>query len=45
MDDIKSVGIGFPSAVDDKNGIVVYTANINLNNAPVVSELKKYIDI
>lgn len=44
MDEIKSVGIGFPSAVDDKNGIVVYTANINLNNAPVVVELKKYID-
>ncbi len=44
MDDIKSVGIGFPSAVDDKNGVVVYTANINLNNAPVVAELKKYID-
>lgn len=44
MNDVKSIGIGFPSAVDDKNGIVVYTANINLNNAPVVSELKKYID-
>ncbi len=44
MDEVKSIGIGFPSAVDDKKGIVVYTANINLNNAPVVSELKKYID-
>ncbi len=44
MDDIKSIGIGFPSAVDDKNGIVVYTANINLSNAPVVKELKKYTD-
>ncbi len=44
MDDIKSVGIGFPSAVDDKNGVVVYTANINLSNAPVVEELKKYIN-
>jgi len=44
MDSIKSVGIGFPSAVDEKEGVVVYTANINLNNAPVVEELKKYID-
>ena len=44
MDDVKSIGIGFPSAVDDKKGIVIYTANINLNNAPVVEELKKYID-
>lgn len=44
MDDIKSIGIGFPSAVDDKKGEVVYTANINLSNAPVVAELKKYID-
>ena len=38
------MGIGFPSSVDDKNGVVIYTANINLNNAPVVEELKKYID-
>ena len=44
MDEVESVGIGFPSAVDEKNGVVVYTANINLNNAPVVQELKKYID-
>ena len=43
-DDIKSIGIGFPSSVDDKNGVVVYTANINLSNAPVVEELKKYIN-
>jgi len=44
MDDVKSIGIGFPSSVDDKNGVVVYTANINLNNAPVVEELQKYIN-
>lgn len=44
MDEIESLGIGFPSAVDEKKGVVVYTANINLNNAPVVHELKKYID-
>lgn len=44
LDEIKSIGIGFPSSVDDKKGVVVYTANINLNNAPVVEELKKYID-
>lgn len=44
VDEISSVGIGFPSSVDDKNGVVIYTANINLNNAPVVEELKKYID-
>lgn len=44
MEQIESVGIGFPSAVDEKNGMVVYTANINLNNAPVVDELKKHID-
>ncbi len=44
IDDVESVGIGFPSAVDEKKGMVIYTANINLNNAPVVHELKKYID-
>ena len=44
LDDIKSIGIGFPSSVDDKNGVVIYTANINLNNAPVTEELQKYIN-
>lgn len=44
LDNVKSIGIGFPSAVDEKNGVVLYTANINLNNAPVVSEFKKHID-
>ena len=44
LNDVKSIGIGFPSSVDEKTGVVIYTANINLNNAPVTDELKKYID-
>jgi len=44
QNNIKSIGIGFPSSVDAKTGTVIYTANINLNNAPVKEELKKYIN-
>lgn len=44
MDSIKSVGIGCPGSIDDKNGIVLYSNNLEFNRAPVCDELKKYID-
>lgn len=40
ISDIDGIGIGCPSAVDDKNGIVVQTANLKMNNF----EIKKYIN-
>ncbi|MBE7049263.1 MAG: ROK family protein [Ruminococcaceae bacterium] len=43
-DDIKSIGIGCPGSIDDKNGIVYYSNNIVMENAPVVDEMKKHID-
>jgi len=43
-DDIKSIGMGCPGTIDAKNGMVVYANNINLTNAPLCEELKKYID-
>lgn len=44
LDEIKSVGIGCPGSIDDKNGVVIYSNNLNFRNVPLCSELKKYID-
>lgn len=44
LDDISSIGMGCPGSVDDKNGIVTYANNINLKNAPLCLEVKKYIN-
>jgi len=44
LDDIKAVGIGCPGSVDDKNGVVYYSNNIVMENAPICDEMKKYID-
>ena len=44
MDDVKSVGMGIPGTIDSENGVVLYTNNIDLKNAPIVSEFKKFID-
>ncbi len=44
LDDIKSIGIGCPGSIDDKNGVVYYSNNIVMKNAPFCAEMKKYID-
>ena len=43
--EIKAIGIGCPGSIDDKNGVVLYANNLNLHNAPLSDELKKYFDI
>ena len=43
-DDISSIGIGVPGASDTDRGIIITCDNINLDNAPVAAEIKKYID-
>jgi len=40
IEDISSVGVGTPGAVDAKNGIVVYANNLGFRNTP----LSKYIE-
>ncbi len=46
MNDIKGIGIGCPSAVDNNTGEVVYTANIpSFRNIPLVKEIQKYYKI
>lgn len=41
-DDVISTGIGCPGSVDDKSGVVYYSNNIVMENAPISEEMKKY---
>lgn len=43
--DIKGVGIGCPGTVDTKEGIVVFSNNIRMENVPLGEEFKKYFDV
>jgi len=43
--DVKSIGIGSPGTCDSKNGVLVYTNNINFDNVPMRAEIQKYIDL
>ncbi len=43
--DIKVVGIGIPGNINNENGVVVYTSNLNMENVPLAAEFRKYIDI
>lgn len=45
IDDVKGIGIGSPGTIDSKNGVVVYANNLGWENAPIVEELKKYINV
>ena len=44
MDEVKSVGMGSPGSIDDKNGVVLYANNLNLHNAPLCAEVEKYVN-
>lgn len=43
--DVKSIGVGAPGTPNDVKGIIVYANNLKFNNAPIRSEMKKYIDL
>ncbi|MBQ3038229.1 MAG: ROK family protein [Clostridia bacterium] len=45
IDKIKGVGIGCPGSIDAKNGIVAFSNNLKMENAPIVQEFKKHIDL
>ena len=44
MDEVKSIGMGSPGSIDDKNGVVLYANNLNLLDAPLCAEVGKHID-
>lgn len=43
--DVASIGIGSPGTCDSKNGILIYSNNINFLNVPMREEMNKYIDL
>ena len=45
MDEVEGIGIGSPGTVDSRNGILIYTNNINFNNVPMRAEMNRHIDL
>jgi glucokinase len=45
LENICSIGIGTPGTVDKEKGVLLYMNNIDFKNVPMVSEMKKYIDL
>jgi len=43
-DDIAGIGIGCPGAIDDQEGTVVFSKQLNWENVPLVKELHKYMN-
>lgn len=41
FDDISTIGVGVPGAVDAKNGVVVYCSNIKFRNTPLAAMIKE----
>ncbi len=44
-DDIDSIGVVTPGIPDKKNGILIFSNNLQFRNVPIKSELQKYFDI
>ena len=45
LSEIDSIGIGIPGACDEKNGTVLYTANIDFMKFPLREVVQKYIPL
>lgn len=44
LDEVRSIGIGSPGAVQNSTGLVVFANNLYWNNVPLRAELQKHID-
>lgn len=42
VDDVKSIGIGSPGAIDPVNGVVIYANNLGFSNLPITAKLGEY---
>ncbi len=42
IDDVKSIGIGSPGAIDTEKGVVIYANNLGFSNLPMADMLGKY---
>ncbi|MHB1483252.1 MAG: ROK family protein [Saccharofermentanales bacterium] len=45
LTDIEAIGVGSPGTIDSKNGVIIYTNNINFKDVPMRSELQKHIKL
>lgn len=45
VDEIESMGVGSPGAIDPVNGSVVYSANLDFNNVPLCKMLKDRLGV
>ena len=45
MKDVKSIGIGSPGTPNNKDGVIVYSCNLNFRNVPMREEMQKYVDL
>lgn len=43
--DIKAIGIGSPGAVDNNNGVILYSNNLGWENVKIREEMRKYFNI
>lgn len=44
MDEVKAIGVGAPGTIDSKNGVIVYSNNIKMENVKIREMLQKHID-
>lgn len=44
LSDVEGIGIGSPGSINSRDGVVIYTNNIRLENAPMAATLRKAID-
>ena len=44
LDEVEGIGIGSPGSIDSRNGVVIYSNNIKLENAPIIMALRSFID-
>ncbi len=42
LDEVNSIGIGSPGAVNAKDGVIVYSNNLGFENTPLVAMVEKY---
>lgn len=45
MEDIKGIGVGCPGIINSRDGIVIYSNNINWRDVPLVSQLKSRFSV
>lgn len=45
MNDVKSIGIGSPGAIDDKNGVVIFSGNLEFDYTPLAEEMRTHFDL